>query len=239
MERGFEIMSALGAIVVMVAFIPAALGDTTPDVCQTHDEKAEAASVDSYVISNLSEHLKYGFSQALVGNARSEAKSFFLQHISDKRTEICAAHLKLAEDLKTAISPKASASCGAAAVAGLLGDYANQVATTYEQNRQTLTTLLNAHLQSLKGQLFEIARGSTAGLSGTSIANASQDTKFEWIKQEASKMGSEAHVAWGAANSDSNPLVQQNLAIGREATRAGQEYAAAKARLRALGSCKK
>jgi hypothetical protein len=107
-------------------------------------------------------------------------------------------------------------------------------------------SLLNEHLKSVKLKLFDIVKGGGSGLEGTfqghALASAPQDLRFEWIKQQASKLGAEAHLVWGASNSEANPLIQRNMDIGREALRARQERDAAKARLRSdgkvPGSCK-
>ena len=95
------------------------------------------------------------------------------------------------------------------------------------------------HFRNIKMKLFDIARGSSSGLEGSyrgqPLGSASQEVRFEWIKQEASKLGSEAHAVWGAVGSAANPLVQRNAEIAREALRAKQERDAAKARLRSDG----
>ena len=246
MARSFEILRSFAAIVLLSLASPALAANFSPEICQLHDEKSDAAIVDAYFVGNLKEHGLYGFSRPVRDSARSQAKAFFEQRISDRRAEICAARLKLAEDIKNAPAKYSTDDCSAAAIVGLLDQYTTMVAGAYEQNRQALGTLLDAHLKDLKIKLFEIAKGSTAGLngnfSGYELASAPTEVRFEWLKQEASKLGGEANVVWGAASPDSNPLLHGSLVIAREAARAKQESDTAKVRFHTDGkpspSCK-
>jgi hypothetical protein len=248
MGRGFEILAIVAwlassaparAASPAAPAAPAAPAPAATDVCQTRDDKADAAAVDSYFVAHLREHSQQPFARPLIADQRARAKSFLEQRIGDKRAEVCAARLKLAEDIKTAPAKYATAECGAAAVAGLIDEYAVKVAGTYKQNQQLLQrSLLAEHLKTLQKKLFEIARGSArveGSFQGRSLASAPREVRFEWVKQEATRLGGEARVIWGAANPDANPLLQRNLIFAREAVRAKQELDSAKARYHTSG----
>lgn len=246
MVRRIEILVSFAMIVALAHGPKALAAGSAPDICSARDDKADAAAIDAYFAASLKEHAANAFSRPLADGARAQAKSFFEQRIADKRAEICAAHLKLVEDVKAAPGKFTTADCGSAAVVALLDQYLGKVAGTYDQNHQLMTALLNDHLNRVKLKLFDIARGSTASLDGTfqgqPLATASQEVKFEWIKQEASRLGAEAHLVWGFTNPNPNPLVQRNFEIAQEAARARQERDAAKARFHSdgklAGSCK-
>jgi hypothetical protein len=191
-----------------------------------------AAAVDAFFVANLKEHDRYGFSRPLKDRARTQAKAYLDQRIIDKRAELCADHLKLTEDVKAAPAKYVTGDCASAAVVTLMDAYMTKVANTFDENRRVLASLGDAHVNDLKLKLFGIAKGSTAGLEGTAggypLASAPKEVKFEWLKQEASKLGAEAHAVWGGAAQ--NPLVQRSLEFAREAARAKQERDSLKAR---------
>ncbi|MGZ3657914.1 MAG: hypothetical protein ACXWR1_17725 [Bdellovibrionota bacterium] len=231
---------------MLISLAPQALAGSTAEICQAHDDKADAVRIDAYFVSNLQEHGTQAFSRALRESARTQAKAFLDQRITDKRAELCAARLKLAEDIKSAGANYTTADCSAAAVVTLLDQYTTTVAAAFDQNRQALASLLSAHVKQLKLKLFDIAKGSTSGLEGNfggvPLATAPKEIRFEWVKQEASKLGGEANVVWASASPDSNPLLQGSLVIAREAVHAKQERDAAKVRYHTDGrlspSCK-
>jgi hypothetical protein len=249
MVRVFEKRAWLLAIALAfaIATTPARAADSgTSEICQPLDERTGAAAVDSYFSANLTEHGANSFARPVRDAARAQARAFLGQRIADKRAELCAARLKVAQDIKASVAQYATADCAGAAVVGLLDRYTTTSATAYDQNRQALSGLLDNHLKQIKVKLFEIAKGSNAGVdgaAGAALASAPKEARFDWVKQEASKLGAEANVVWGAAGSASNPLVQASMAIAREAVRAKQERDSAKVRFHTDGrlsaSCKK
>ncbi|HEY8278265.1 MAG TPA: hypothetical protein VIH99_01490 [Bdellovibrionota bacterium] len=218
---------------------PSLAADSSPEVCKARDEMAVLATLDSYFNDNLKEHQRQGFARALQSTARSKAKAFLDQKILDKRAEFCADRLKLAEDIKAAPAKYTDSACAGAAVVGLLDRYTTKVAATFDENRKMLGALHDAHVHDIKLKLFDIAKGSTVGLEGSfggyPLVSAPKKVKFEWLKQEASKLGGEAHLVWGAVNAEKNPLVQENLQLAREAVKAKQERDSAKARFHTDG----
>lgn len=241
MMRAFEIR--FGVLFFLFFALARAASAATPssqqEFCQNHDDSAETAEVDRYFLAQMKEHQRFGFSQPIGNWARVQAKAFFEQRILDKRAEICAERLKIVEEIKSAPSKWNNANCASAVVVGLLDQYMNKIAGAFDENRRLLTSLRDKHVQQLMLKLFEVARGSPSvadstlgGIPGTS---ASKETRFEWVKQEASKLGAEAQSAWGALNPEKNPIIQTNLALAREAVRARQERDAAKARYRTDG----
>lgn len=247
MVRAFENRAWLFAIAFAFVATPVRAADSTgAEVCQTVDEKTTAAAVDSYFTANLTEHSANAFGRAVRDAARTQAKAFLGQRIADQRAELCAARLKLAQDIEASTARYATADCSGAALVTLLDQYATSAATAYDQNRQALSSLLDAHLKSIKLKLFDIAKGSSAGVdgaTGAALAAAPKEARFDWVKSQASKLGAEANVVWGAAGSAANPLVQASMVIAREAAHAKQERDAAKVRYHTDGrlsaSCKK
>lgn len=211
-----------------------------PEICQYREDKGDASSLDAFLVASLKEHELYPFSRPLKAQARAGARNFLDQRIGDKLAEACAEHLKVAEEIK-ALPPRFhAADCAGAATVVLLDGYVKRVKGIYEENRRIMDGMHDQHLHGLKLRLFELARGSIAGMdrvavSGVPFASLSKDRKFEWIKQEASKLGAEAHLVWGRVGADSNPLVQKNLLFAQEATRAKQELSSARARYRTDG----
>jgi hypothetical protein len=247
MGRAFEILAVVAACVSLTYGMRARADSASPEICQPRDDKADSAAVDSYFVANLREHDSIPFVRPIKETVRGQAKTFLEQRIGDRRAELCAAHLKLAEDVKTAAGAYTTADCGAAAVVALFDQYLGKVSATNTQNLQQLGALLNAHVNALKLKLFDIAKGSTAGIDGIQfqgqlLTGAPQEVKFEWIKQEASRLGAEAHVVWGATNPGANPLLLRNGVFAREAARAKLERDGAKVRFHSDGklsaSCK-
>lgn len=243
MWRLFEIWGGLvGAAIAFTSPLARAADAPSAEICQVLDEKASNAAVDAYFSTNLTEHAANSFSRPIRDSARAQAKAFLGQRVVDKRAELCAARLKLAQDIQAAAAKYATGDCAAAAVVSLLDQYTTATATAYDLNRQALSGLLDSHLKQVKLKLFEIAKGSNVGVDNPAIAAAPKEARFEWVKQEASKLGAEANVVWGAAGGASNPLVQASMVIAREAVRAKQERDAAKVRYHTDGtvspSCK-
>lgn len=241
MVRGFDIFWATVAAILMVSPGHSARADSSTDICQARDEKADAAALDAYFVASLKEHGVDVITRPILVGQRLQARAFLERQITEKRAELCAAHLKLVEDIKVAVGKYTTTDCGAAAVVTLIERYMTSVASTFADNRQVLNTNLANHAQALKLKLFEVVRsGSTAALDGLSyqgqpLAGATQEVRFEWVKQEASVLGTEARTVWGAINPDANPLVQRNLDFAREAVRAKQERDSTKARLHTDG----
>lgn len=207
----------------------------TSEICQPRDDRQEAAAIQAYFTQNLKGHEQQGFSRALSGSVKAKAKAFLEQRILDKKAELCADRLKLVEDIKTTPSRvTGSTDCVNAMIVSLMDAYTKKTATTYDQNSRALGALRDEHLREVKRKLFDIAKGSTNGVD-VSIARARQGAKFEWIKNEASKLAGEARTVWGEAKANVNPLVQKNLVIAREAMRAKKERDAMKARLHTDG----
>ncbi len=204
------------------------------DFCQARDDKAEVEAVDKFFESTLREHGQQAYSRTLKTQAKAKAKALLEQNILDKKTQICADHLKLAEDVRNEPKHWATADCSSAAVVSLVDGYMRKVAQAYDENQKAMATQQREHLQDLKLRLFEIAKGSTTGVD-QAVANAPKNTKFEWIKQQATKLASEAHRAWGGVDPEKNPLVQQNLGIAREAVRAKGQRDALKTQFRTDG----
>jgi hypothetical protein len=230
MVRSFESWARLlfGIAFALSSPLARAADSSTAEICQTFDEKATNAAVDAYFSANLSEHAANAFSRPLREAARAQAKAFLGQRVVDKRAELCAARLKLAQDIKAIAAKYATADCAGAAMVAALDAYSIAAATAYEQNRQVMSGLLDNHLGKLKLKLFEIAKGSSAGVDSPIFATAPSAARFEWVKLEASKLGAEANVVWGASGNAANPLVRAIMTIAREAVRARQERDAVK-----------
>lgn len=231
--RSFQAALWAALILCLVPAQTRAQESGSEDFCKIHDDKAEHKSVNSFFDQNLKEHKAYGFSRALAEDAKRKADAFLDQRILDKRAELCADRLKLAEDIKAAPSRVSGDSkCAGAMIVSLMTTYTNRLATTFDENRHMLGKLRDEHVKALKLKLFEIAKGSTDGVEGTfrghAILAAPQEIKYEWLKLEATKMGQEAHKVWGEIDPKQNPLVNDNLAIAREAVRAKQERDQAK-----------
>jgi len=230
--RGFFKAVLCTALSFLLFEAPSRATDATPEICLPRDDHAESATLDAYFRQNLTEHERYGFSRPLKAKAWAKASAFLEQRLIDKRVELCADRLKLVEDIKAASSSTSNSDCAGAVIVELLDGYMNKLASTFDGNRSALGALRDAHVNDLKLILFDIAKGSTNGLEGTfggyALIGAPKKVKFEWIKQEASKMGGEAHTVWGGAAPEMNPLVQKNLVFAREAMRVRQERDAAK-----------
>ncbi len=230
-----RVLGGLTAVFTAIVFVslPGLALAANSEICQPRDDKQEASSVNSFFNQHLKGHEQYGFSRQLSGSAKARAKAFLEQRILDKKAELCADRLKLAEDIKSAPSRvTGGADCAGAVVVGLMDAYTTKLATTFDQNRRALLLLRDDHIKDLKRKLFDIAKGSAVEgtFRGQSLASAPQGVKFEWIKQEASRLAAEAHLIWGEAKPKENPLVMKNLVIAREAMVAKQERDAAKAR---------
>jgi hypothetical protein len=230
-DRFIFSLAALQAFSVISLAGHALAADPALELCQLRDDRADSASVSRFFDQTLKEHGRYAAFRPLKAKAATKAIAFLDQRILDRRSELCADRLKVAEGIKAA---PAKANCAGAVLAGLLDGYAARVAAAYEGNRAMLATLRDDHARELKRKLFDIARGSNEGLEGTyggyALSAMPKEVRFEWLKQEASKLGGEAQQVWGAAEPDRNPLVQMNLSFAREALRARQERDAAKAR---------
>jgi hypothetical protein len=212
------------ALLAIFLIVPGSLA-RADDFCQARDDKAEIEGVDKFFETTLRDHGTRAYARNLKAQVKTKAKGLLVEKFQDTKKQLCADHLQLAADIKSEPAHWSGADCASFAVVGLVDTYMRKVATTYDANQKELTTQQNAHLQELKRLLFEIAKGSSAGLEGISfqgyaIASAPKNVKFEWIKQEATKLAAEAHRAWGGVEPGKNPLVQQNLVIGREAIRA-------------------
>ncbi len=218
------------------------------DLCNSRDDKQDLQALEKYFEASLKRHGELPFARPLKSQASAKAKAFQVQDLTDKRAELCADRLRLAEEIKKAPSQYETGECGAAAVVTLLDSYMRKVAAAYDSNAQKLNSYQKDHLKALKLRLFEIAKGSTIGLegvasNGVAIANAPKEVKYEWIKSQASMLAKEAHVAWGAVDPAKNPLVQLNHILAREAVRARNEREKQKVELRTDGKmpsyCKK
>ncbi len=218
---------------------PLLAAEPSPEICLPRDDRKESNLVAGFLEQTLLEHGQHGFSRPLKAKAKAGAIAFLEQRILDKRSEFCADLLKVAEGIKAAPTQNNNPSCAGAAIVELLDNYMSKVAVAFNENRTALAGLRDNHVRELKLILFDIARGSTAGLDGSfggyALIAAPKAVKFEWLKQEASKLGGEAQAAWGAAEPDRNPLVQQNLVFAREAARARQERDAARLRFHLEG----
>jgi hypothetical protein len=218
------------------------------ELCNPRDDKADLSVVEKFFESSLREHAALPFSRTIKGQAQAKAKALFVQDIVDKKAELCADRLRLAEEIKLAPSQYATADCASAAVVTLIDGYMRKVAGAYDGNVNKMAKHQAEHIRDLKLRLFEIAKGSTLGLEGVTyrgynLTSAPKEVKFEWIKSHASKLAGEAHKAWGAVEPKGHPLVQLNLVIAREAVRVRNEREQQKKNLGTDGklapSCKK
>lgn len=216
MVRSFQAKAAFVGLFSCVFALPS----LASDLCQVRDEKSEKAAfaaLDAFYDQALKEHSAQAVSRSLVPQAKARARAVLEQRIFDKKTELCADRLKLAQDIKAAPSRWETADCAAAATVGLTETYMVKVAQAHEDNRNALAAHHRDHLNELKKRMLAVARSPQApGLEG--------------IKQLATKLAAEAHRAWGASLPGQHPLVQENLSIAREAVRVRSERDSLKAR---------
>jgi hypothetical protein len=213
------------------------------DFCQVKDEKPILGKLDAFFTTTLREHAQQAFSRQLKARSTQKARSLLEQNILDRKVQLCADKLKLANDIRNEPAHWDRGDCAAAAVVGLVDAYMRKVAQAYDDNRQAINTQQKEHLRDLKHGLFEIAKtiakGAPTGLEGTisgaPLEQAPKNLKYEWVKLQASKLAGEAHRAWGAVDAEKNPLVQENLVIAREAVRARNERESTKAKFRSDG----
>ena len=248
MLRVFEILAFLIAIGSSALPMPARASEAPLlEICRARDEKTDSKAIDDYFIANLKEHEKFSFSRPLRDRARGQARAFYVQRVVDKRSEICAGRLKLTEDIKLAPSRYVTGECGAAAVLQLFEQFMTRTALAYDENQKLINSFGDAHINEIKLKLFYIAKGSTAGLEGVifgsvPLVSASKEQRFEWVKQEATKLGGEVNAVWGSASQDRNPLLRLNMLIAHEAVKAKHEHDALKQQFRVdskiLSTCK-
>lgn len=236
MRGSFPRCIAIFAILIAFLCTPA----HAEDLCAARDDKGDLAAVEKFFDSALKEHQGIDFSRTIKQQSLAKARAFYLQDIVDRKTELCADRLRLAEDIKKAPAQYATGDCAAAAVVSLADSYMHKVASAYDANVTKMSKLQGEHIRDLKLGLFAIAKGSTRGLetvnvSGASLPGAPREARFDWVKGQASKLAPEVHLAWGAVRPQEHPLVQLNLAIAREAVAAKRQRDALRARFHSDG----
>lgn len=244
MRGSFLVNLAICAIFI-VFFSSSALAAA---LCDPRDDKADLVIVERFFETSLREHAALPFARAIKEQSVAKGKALLVQDIVDKKAELCADRLRLAEEIKKAPGRYDTAACGSAAVVSLFDGYMRKVAAAYDGNVTKMAKHQAEHIRELRRRLFEVAKGSTLGLEnvrhrGYSLPGAPKEVRFDWIKAQASKLAGEAHKAWGAVDQAKHPLVQLNLAIAREAVRARNERDQQKKALGTDGklppSCKK
>lgn len=186
--------------------------------CDGKDDKAAIAALDAYFDASLKVHAQHEFSRSLKSEAKRRARALLEEKMLDREVELCADRLKLAEDISAQPAKWERAECAVAKNIELIEAYAQKVQTSAEENRKLITAYEHEHLRTLKKRLFAVIRGIPR-------------SRYEWIKEQATILASEARRAWGATEPAKNPLVQQNQGISQEAERANTELAAARKQL--------
>jgi hypothetical protein len=228
MPRSFSSIVALIAVfLVNLGVCALARAQKSAPICNGESEAQQTASLDTYINSVMVVHGQYAFAHGLKADLQKKAKDFLGQRLLDQRTELCAARLQLAENIRN------SGRSGCTQVADFLGPYMQKAANVYSANKNGIQVLHDESVKALKKKLFEIASGSTIGIEGISyqgqpLTSAPRELKYEWLKIVAGQLGAEVHRAWGVLSPEKNPLVRANAEFAREAVAAKRESDAVK-----------